>query len=83
MRIPSLAAAAALLAACAATAPTPVPMGEVRVGADSWPIEAVNATTWRVRVDRYPVVCARPTEEACYWSARHYLRSQELPDVLD
>ncbi len=82
MHVPSLAAAAVLLAACAATAPAPVPKGEVTIGTESLPIEALDAATWRVRVDGHPVVCAKPTEEACYWSARHYLTSQEPPDGL-
>lgn len=81
MRIPALAAVAALLSACAASAPAPVPLGEVTIGADHWTIETVDGATWRVRVNGRPVICAKPTEEACYWSARHFLTAQDLPDM--
>lgn len=79
MRNPIL--AAMLLSACAAAGPQPVPQGEVTVGADSFPIEALDAATWRVRVDGRPVPCAKPTAEACYWSARHHLEAQEVLDL--
>lgn len=81
MRSPAL-FAALVLSACAATAPAPVPQGEVTIGTDRWPIEALDATTWRVRVDGHPVPCAKPTAEACYWSARHHIEAQEMLDDL-
>lgn len=73
-----------LLAACAqpVSAPAPSALGEVRIGADIYPIEATGAGTWRVKVDGHPVVCSKPTEEACTWSVRHYLTAQELLDDL-
>ncbi|WP_413872946.1 hypothetical protein [Albidovulum sp.] len=79
MRHPIL--AAVLLSACATVGPAPVPQGEVAIGTDRWPIEALDAATWRVRVDGRPVPCARPTTEACYWSARHHLLAQQMPDL--
>ncbi len=79
MRNPML--AAVLLSACTAAGPPPVPQGEVTLGADRWPIEALDAATWRVRVDGYPVRCAKPTAEACYWSARHHIEAQEMLDL--
>lgn len=73
-----------LLAACAApvSAPAPSPLGDVQIGTDIYPIEATDAGTWRVKVDGRPVVCAKPTQEACYWSVRHHLTAQELLDDL-
>ncbi len=73
--------AALLLSACAAAGPPPVPQGEVTVGVQRYPVEALDATTWRVRVDGRPVTCAKPTAKSCYWAARHHLQMQELPDL--
>ncbi len=73
-----------LLTACvaAAPAPEPSPHGEVHVGVQSWPIEAVDAQTWQVRIDGQPVRCSAPTQEACYWSVRNYLNAQSVMDDL-
>ncbi|OYX42917.1 MAG: hypothetical protein B7Z02_10755 [Rhodobacterales bacterium 32-67-9] len=72
------------LAACAApvAAPDPSPLGDVQIGTDIYPIEATEAGTWRVKVGGHPVVCAKPNQEACYWSVRNYLTAQELLDDL-
>ena len=79
MRNPIL--AAILLSACSTAGPAPVPQGEVAIGPDRWPVEALATGVWRVRVDGRPVVCAKPTAEACYWSVRPHLEAQQLPDI--
>ncbi len=80
--LPLLAALA--LAGCVSepAARAPSALGEVQVGAESYPIEAVDADKWRVMVDGRPVLCLKPEAEACYWSVRHYLLSRETPDVI-
>ena len=70
------------LAACVATQATVTRVGEVRIGSETYPIEATDAATWRVMVDGRPVTCSKPDEEACYWSARHFLLAQQDPDVI-
>lgn len=67
--------------ACVQPAP-PEPLGEVRFGADTYPISANAAGTWRVLIDGRSILCSRPTEEDCFWAVRHYLTSQELLDDL-
>jgi hypothetical protein len=71
-----------LIALAACVQPAPEPLGEVHVGADTYPITANAAGTWRVRIDGRSILCPKPTEEACFWSTRHYLTSQELLDDL-
>ncbi len=73
-----------VLAACSdpGSTPAPSPLGDVQVGVDIYPIEALDSGTWRVKVDGKPVICSRPTQDACYWSVRHYLTAQSLLDDL-
>ncbi|MGB3315434.1 MAG: hypothetical protein WBB85_13550 [Albidovulum sp.] len=80
--MPRPAALAALIALAACVQPAPEPLGEVRIGAVSYPITPNATGTWRVVVDGRSVLCSKPTEEACFWAVRHYLTSQELLDDL-
>jgi hypothetical protein len=76
------AAFAILIALAACVQPAPERLGEVRVATGTYPITTNAAGTWRVLIDGRSVLCARPTEESCYWAVRHYLTSQELLDDL-
>lgn len=80
MSRPTALAVLIALTACVQTAPTQ--LGEVRVAAETYPISANAAGTWRVLIDGRSVLCSKPTEESCYWAVRHYLTSQELLDDL-
>ncbi|WP_347312932.1 hypothetical protein [Defluviimonas sp. SAOS-178_SWC] len=72
------------LAACTAPVPSPTtpPIDEIKIGPETYPIEAGDSGIWRIKIDGHPVTCAQPTRDACYWSARHYLTAQELLDDL-
>ncbi|MCV2871449.1 hypothetical protein OEZ71_03980 [Defluviimonas sp. WL0050] len=76
--MPRSAALAALFTLAACVQPAPAPLGEFRIGAETYRITENAAGTWRVLVDGRSVICSKPTEEACYWSVRHYLTSQEV-----
>ena len=70
------------LAACVTTQPAVTQVGEVRVISETYPIQAVDAATWRVMIDGRPVTCSKPDQDACYWSARHFILSQQDPDTV-
>ncbi len=83
-RLPALIALPVVLAACVGTPPVSKssPHGEVSFAGQSWPIEAQPNGNWRVLVGGHVVHCAKPEQQACYWSVRHYLTSQEVLDDL-
>ena len=71
------------LAACTLAPVERETVGEVRIGADRYPIEAVAADRWWVKVDGQTVFCSWPNADSCYWSVRHYLNQQAIFSDLD
>ncbi|MEZ5778258.1 MAG: hypothetical protein R3E44_07850 [Paracoccaceae bacterium] len=71
-----------LLAACATPGPAPETVGEVRIDAQTYPIEATANGNWRVRIENQVVACSKPDEDSCYWSARNHLNATILLDDL-
>ncbi|MCU9847695.1 hypothetical protein OEZ60_06710 [Defluviimonas sp. WL0024] len=64
------------LAACTpAEPPSEELLGEIRIGPETYPIRALDAsgTRWKVIVDGHRLICTEPTETSCYWKVRHHL----------
>ena len=81
MRLKTAILAPLLLAACVVTPRAPE-IGQVTVGAQSYPVVAAPSGGWRVMIDGQPVPCLHPDLQACTHSARNHLQARAALDDL-
>lgn len=67
-----------------ATAPLAT-AGELKIGADVYPIERLESypEQWRVVTPDGRIACRAPTRDDCYWSLRAHLQAQANLDALE